>query len=725
MEISLLLKKLLNTKKMKKSTIIIAILLTFISINADAQSIRKCSTTEEDQKLIDLDPSILTIREEIMSNYKAKINWMRNNPNVKTPDYVYRIPVVVHIMHNYGNSPGKTYYDFLNNRQRYVDAVEEINRVFSNADSNFIQAPFNQIAHKLNIEFYLANKDPQGNLTKGMTFNYDPETESATQAIKANAFWDNKKYLNVWIVNGIESGAGGWSHYPGINDSYDGIVVRNDQLSALAHECGHWLALPHPWGSNNESNEDGNCSLDDGVGDTPNTRGQSNCSDLTRNSCSDSPIPFLDIYGNILWPAANGEIHDNVQNVMDYAFCTRENFTEGQKALVRNVLETTTANGRNTIWNESNLVATGICDTCGPYNFYPKALFEKSVKGDVVCANKSVTFTDFSYDGDATAWKWYFGDGDSSTTQNPSHTYAEHGKYTVKLIASNMYGSSEYSIELNVGAIAGGLTAPFYENFESSDFPTFSDPLKEWVLVNGAPTKWTHTQNVSYSGFGSLMLSLKSITSDKTYELISPPIDFSSVSCRELKFKYAYAKRFTSSKEILNVYVSKDCGETWQTLFQAPAATLVTSDSLYPTSFLPTIDQWKEEKISLATFAGQKNILIKFQIITGNGNTFYIDDVDVGCDAKTGLNEQLNIDFKVFPNPFESDININLSVYNPDNINIKVFDILGKEIYSDAKYFNRGQHTYQLSELSSLEKGVYFISIKSNGQTISKKIVKY
>jgi len=43
---------------------------------------------------------------------------------------------------------------------------------------------------------------------------------------------------------------------------------------------------------------------------------------------------------------------------------------------------------------------------------------------------------------DPTSWQWDFGDGTSSTAQNPSKTYATAGNYTVTLIASNDAGTS-------------------------------------------------------------------------------------------------------------------------------------------------------------------------------------------------------------------------------------------------------------------------------------------
>ncbi|MCX8479536.1 MAG: PKD domain-containing protein, partial [Chitinophagales bacterium] len=52
----------------------------------------------------------------------------------------------------------------------------------------------------------------------------------------------------------------------------------------------------------------------------------------------------------------------------------------------------------------------------------------------VVFTNKSI---------DAVNYIWYFGDGESSTEENPQHEYAEVGNYTVMLIAINQYGCAD------------------------------------------------------------------------------------------------------------------------------------------------------------------------------------------------------------------------------------------------------------------------------------------
>jgi PKD repeat protein len=46
--------------------------------------------------------------------------------------------------------------------------------------------------------------------------------------------------------------------------------------------------------------------------------------------------------------------------------------------------------------------------------------------------------------GNPNSWKWYFGDGNTSTLENPQHTYNADGKYTVKLVSKS--NTSEDSI---------------------------------------------------------------------------------------------------------------------------------------------------------------------------------------------------------------------------------------------------------------------------------------
>ena len=89
---------------------------------------------------------------------------------------------------------------------------------------------------------------------------------------------------------------------------------------------------------------------------------------------------------------------------------------------------------------------------------------DSTCKSVVVCAiadpsfsfsasNREVSFTDESMNG-PTFWLWDFGDGNTSTQQNPQHTYPSDGTYTVCLTVSNACGVDSMCKSVVVCAIA-------------------------------------------------------------------------------------------------------------------------------------------------------------------------------------------------------------------------------------------------------------------------------
>ena len=66
---------------------------------------------------------------------------------------------------------------------------------------------------------------------------------------------------------------------------------------------------------------------------------------------------------------------------------------------------------------------------------------------------KTVKFTNKSTDadGDKLTYSWNFGDGNTSTEENPSHEYEADGKYTVELTVSDGNDSVTFTSELNIG----------------------------------------------------------------------------------------------------------------------------------------------------------------------------------------------------------------------------------------------------------------------------------
>ena len=92
-------------------------------------------------------------------------------------------------------------------------------------------------------------------------------------------------------------------------------------------------------------------------------------------------------------------------------------------------------------------------------------------------SNSTWSFTsndlDFSFTRaaitNAISYKWNFGDGATSTLQNPTHTYADPGVYTITLSAANKCGATyEFSVP---------ITAPYYSSLKNVPATGFQQVL--------------------------------------------------------------------------------------------------------------------------------------------------------------------------------------------------------------------------------------------------------
>jgi len=97
-----------------------------------------------------------------------------------------------------------------------------------------------------------------------------------------------------------------------------------------------------------------------------------------------------------------------------------------------------------------------------------------------------VAFTDQSTNS-PTSWSWTFGDGGTSTAQNPSHTYTAAGSYTVSLTATNQYGSDGETKTNYITVSPGG---------GGGDFTCTSAAIETGTSVSGDHTSTHASDNV-------------------------------------------------------------------------------------------------------------------------------------------------------------------------------------------------------------------------------------
>ncbi len=100
-----------------------------------------------------------------------------------------------------------------------------------------------------------------------------------------------------------------------------------------------------------------------------------------------------------------------------------------------------------------------------------------------------VDFSDESTEGVATSWQWNFGDGSSSSLQDPTHIYTVAGTYSVSLVVSNAYGMDTRSRPSYVQVLPGpAIVADLAASTVSGAAPLQVDFTD---LSIGYPVTWT------------------------------------------------------------------------------------------------------------------------------------------------------------------------------------------------------------------------------------------
>lgn len=235
---------------------LIVLLGCMVCLTLQAQ--RKCGTMDSHYANVAKDPSIVVRQAEIE---RFTQEYIANHSSSKTnkTKQVITIPVVVHVIHNgepIGTGPNISTAQIMSQ----LDVLNEDFRLM-NSDSLMPSHPFWQFTADTEIEFCLANQDPQGNPTTGI-YRYDGDQDYYSYNdmetwVKPQSIWDRDSYLNLWTIRfDTTEGLLGYAQFPGEADSTDGVVIGyrffgrvgdvvapNDGGRTATHEVGHWLNL--------------------------------------------------------------------------------------------------------------------------------------------------------------------------------------------------------------------------------------------------------------------------------------------------------------------------------------------------------------------------------------------------------------------------------------------------------------------------------------------------
>lgn len=417
------------------------------------------------------------------------------------------LPVVVHIIHNNGIENISD--------ARVLAGIQHLNEAYANIG---YYNPADGV--NTNIQFCMAQRDPNNNPTNGITRNVSAYTNmggpyyySDDLNVKDINRWNTSSYINIWLVNSIPGPVAGYAYLPfSHGTNVDGIVQEAAFFGSsyssdvvIIHEMGHYLGLYHTFegGCNNS-----NCLADgDKICDTPpdNSTAFTSCS-LPVNSCStDAQSGF---------PT---DQNDLTQDYMDYGnWDCMTVFTQGQADRMNWII----TNVRSSLL--SNRSCLPPCPNPVTANFNSSATN--------ISVGTLVNFTNTSVN--AVTSKWYIDNVFQTTAANFNFTFNTAGVFHVKLaVAGNNNALCDTSFKETVITV----TCPVIANFTASateallgstlNFTNSSSGAVSYNwLVNNVPvstnTNLAHTFNnpgqytVTLNAAGSSCTATKTIIVD-------------------------------------------------------------------------------------------------------------------------------------------------------------------------------------------------------------------
>lgn len=665
-------------------------------------------------------PELKEDYKQLFENAKHVVN---DGLQAKT---IYTIPVVFHILHMGGA-------ENISDAQVF-DQMEVLNRdyMLQNADIANAVAGFDTVAGKAEIQFKLAAIDPWGNCTNGINHIYSHETKTGDNFSKIN-LWPRAHYLNVWVVKAISSGAAGYSQYPtsvdGANFYTDGVMILNGYIGrigtgeefrsrALTHEIGHYLGLPHVWG---DTNEPGVACGDDGVEDTPITKGF--------NFCPSSPAQAMICVDTIV---------ENYQNYMDYSYCSIM-FTKGQVNLMRNFLQGPSG-ARDILVSDSTAELTGINLPTVPL-CAPVADFLVNKGEGTVCAGKTVTLTDLSWNGVVSDRVWEVQDGtiSNANSANPTVQFNSPGWKRITLTVSNDAGSDSKSIEKAVYVYPDWpeVSAPNNISFENDNKylvraynpePETPGFMIDWHVGNNSSTSYVLKYYKEFDNvipFSNDYFYKKRRGEAEDY-LYLPSYSIKYVSGATITFDYAYATDAFLESDIteeLIVETSTNCGQSWTPRKTLKKVDLLTGGNASDKDFKPTSTQWKTTSVSLP--GGQTRYLVRLKFVSSDfSNNLYIDNIRLEGTLFTEDPEFAALDVNVYPNPTNATEGIYVAFNaNDKDVEIALTDMSGKILSSEVVTAKNTAVTHKVNSTSELRAGIYFVRISQGENQMTKKIV--
>ena len=608
------------------------------------------------------------------------------NKNLSTN---YTIPVIFHVVHG-----GQNVGSFPNLSQAQLNSqITILNNDYAGGGfnvGNFSSTGFAQsLVANCNINFCLALKNPSGT---GLSepgierINYnsngwsDPSSFTSLSnfksyienTIKPNTIWDPTRYLNIWVTD-VDPNVGllGYATFPP-SSSLTGLTggglgtTTTDGVWCWAKAVGDVGTIQPNYNKGRTATHE--------IGHWLGLRhiwGDSNCG---TDYCNDTPTQLKENTGCPSYPnvtCLNGPLGDMFMNFMDYCNdpCLYM-FTNDQRSRMQ------TAMANSPLRNQLTASSATLCGSQQTFCSYTVSNFTNT---DTLTAYRRATAA-------ASDVSCLQGSGKAGYITG-SNCYGDKEK--AEFISTAKYSSAVNPVITGVIVLffqygnsgtdgTGNVSLNLYNGSSASSAPGSLIGSKTENLSTIAAT--TNTEGVSYCGDPNLAFGIP---------LIMP-------------FKFTFASPIP-----------------------APSSGGFFASVVLPTSANDTV-AILDKRTGTSNTAWEKwsdNSWNSMKVAWGNVRNYNLAILPIiecgpaGYRTSTILSDAINI----FPNPSTGNFNVVTTFATAQNIDVKVYNILGQIIYSDKKKeMSTGNTEINLSDQTS---GIYFVELTAGQEKITKRIL--
>lgn len=454
------------------------------------------------------------------------------------------------------------------------------------------------------------------------------------------------------------------------NGSFDGLRERNIQTNTNTIEIlnlGIWITIntttsvdtSYNWYANN----------DIGLASVSITDGQ-----VTNGSFSIQNIVVITPVANFSTTNQGGGAIEFTDNSSNDPTSWIWDFGDGNTSTQQNPTHTYASAGTYTVClTVSNSVGSNTSCMTVPVSFAPVANFTSMDLG-----GGTINFTDNSINN-PTSWVWDFGDGNTSTLQNPSHTYTAAGTYTVCLTVTNNAGSNTICMTVTP-VIVSAPVASFSFAGEETGTVDFTDNS------TNAPTSWawdfgdTNTSTDQspqhiYATFGTYNVCLTASNSAG-----------SDMVCQDVTVTVAPVAAYT--------FITQNSG----------LVDFTDASNNNPTSWLWDFGDGNTstDQNPQYTYAASGVYTVCLTVTNSAGSNTICETVNVVISSTEDPEEIVNVE--LFPNPVHKTLNIRLENNQIESLNFQLIDALGRRV-KELKVQTNGSYNLDMKNLGM---GMYY-----------------